>query len=317
MKTYFFVGKGGVGKTSISSAYAVGLAKKRIKTLIVSLDPAHNLGDALNMDVFGKIVKVSDFLDATEVNIDKKIVDYLSLMSEKMKNTYRYLSVLNIDRYFDILKNSPGIEEYVTLEAIKEFLQLDYDAIVFDTPPTGITLRVFAMPRISVIWTNSLIEMRRRILTKRQMVENVKGPIKDVINGEEVKIPSNEKEDPVMQELFSYKSDMIKLTERFSSLDNYVSIVTMAEELAFEESKRIRGALRENNIRLSSIYLNKYLEIENPPPELLGKIEEQKRVLEEMKKEFSNIEIKKIPLLRSSPRGIEALYQLYQNYISN
>ncbi|BAL80711.1 ArsA family ATPase [Caldisericum exile] len=315
MQTFFFIGKGGVGKTTISASFASGLAKKGLKTLIVSLDPAHNLGDALNKDVFGKVVKISDNLDATEVDIDRAIVEYLTEMSKKMKNTYKYLSVLNIDRYFDVLRNSPGIEEYVTLEAIRKFLETDYSAIVFDTPPTGITLRVFAMPRISVVWTNSLIDMRRRILSKRQMVENIKGPISDVLDGEEVKIPSKESEDPVMQELFTYKKDMVNLMERFSSEENYVSVVTMAEELAFAESKRIRDALRENNIKLRRIYLNKYLEIENPPRELLGKIEEQKRVVEKMRKEFNEVEIREVPLLTESPRGIEALISIYEKYL--
>jgi len=316
MQTYFFIGKGGVGKTTVSASFAVGLASKGVKTLIVSLDPAHNLGDALNENVFGRIVKVSDNLDATEVDIDRLIADYLNEMAKKMKNTYRYLSVLNIDRYFDILKNSPGIEEYATLEAIRNFLSTDYAAIVFDTPPTGITLRVFSMPRISVVWTNSLIDMRRRILSKRSMVENVKGPIEDTVDGVTVKVPSKEDEDPVMQELFNYKKDMISLMERFSSPENFVSVVTMAEDLAFAESKRIRDALRENNIKLRRIYLNKFLDIENPPKELLGKIEEQKRVINEMKKEFTEVEIKEIPLLTQSPKGVKALLEVYEKYIS-
>lgn len=315
MKTYFFIGKGGVGKTTISAAYALGLAKNGVKALVVSLDPAHNLGDALDKDVFGKIVKITENLEATEVDVEKLIVEYLSEMSKKMKNTYKYLSVLNIDRYFDVLKNSPGIEEYVTLEAIRKYLDMDYGAVVFDTPPTGITLRVFAMPRISTIWTNSLIDIRRKILAKRQMVENVKGPIKDVIDGEEVKIPSKEEEDPVMKELFEYKKDMIKLMERFSCSDNFVSVVTMAEELAFAETKRIRDSLRENNIKLRSIFLNKYLEIGKPPIELMGKIDEQKRVVDKMRDEFSEVKIKEIPLLRESPRGVDALLSIYEKHL--
>lgn len=315
MQTYFFIGKGGVGKTTISASYAVGLADEGYKTLIISIDPAHNLGDALNKDVFGKIVNVDKNLDATEVDIDKMIINYLDEMSKKMKNTYKYLSVLNIDRYFDILKNSPGIEEYVTLEAIKRFINTDYSCVVFDTPPTGITLRVFAMPRISTVWTNSLIQMRRKILSRREMVENVKGPIEDEINGEIVKIPSKEEEDPVMRELFAYKKDMVNLMEMFSSNNNFVSVVTMAEELAFAETKRIRDALRENNIKLRRIYLNKYLYIENPPEQLLGKIEEQRRVVEKMRNEFTEIEVKQVPLISESPRGINQLKEIYRKYI--
>jgi len=315
MKTYFFIGKGGVGKTTVASSFAVGKSFKKNKTLVVSLDPAHNLGDALNKNVFGQITKVSDYLDAIEVDIDEMINNYLKEMSEKMKNTYRYLTVLNIDRYFDILRNSPGIEEYATLEAIKHYLTLPYDIIVFDTPPTGITLRVFSMPRISIMWTNSLIDMRRRILSRRKMVENVKGPIEEEIDGEKVRVPTEESEDPVMRELFAYKSDMQALMSWFSSEENAVNIVTMAETLAFAESKRIMEALRLNNMKLRRIYLNKYLVFENVPEELAGKVEEQEKVIEEMKREFRDVEIKKIPFVRVSPQGVDALYSLYKDYV--
>ena len=315
MQTHFFIGKGGVGKTTIAAAFAVGLASERVNTLIVSLDPAHNLGDALNKDVFGKIVKIDDFLNATEIDTDRLIERYLTETSNKLKNTYKYLSVMNIDRYFDILKNSPGIEEYAILQAIEDLFKTDYEAIVFDTPPTGITLRVFAMPRISVVWTNSLIDMRRRILSKRKMVANVKGPIVDEIDGEKVEIPTEEETDPVMQELFEYKKDMISLIEKFSSDKNFVNVVTMAEELAFSESKRINDALKENNMKLRKIYLNKYLKLAEVPDELKGKIDEQERVLERMRVEFKGIDIREVPLLRESPQGSSALIEIYKEYM--
>ena len=315
MQTHFFIGKGGVGKTTIASAFAVGLASKNVKTLVVSLDPAHNLGDALNKNIFGKIIKIDVFLDAYEIDTDKLIVEYLSGTSNRLKNTYKYLTVMNIDRYFDILKNSPGIEEYAILQAIEDLFKTDYDAIVFDTPPTGITLRVFAMPRISIVWTNSLIKMRKGILSKRKMVANVRGPIVDEIDGEKVEIPTEEEMDPVMQELFDYKKDMIALIEKFSSANNFVNVVTMAEELAFSESKRIADALRENNMKLRRIYLNKYLKLSKVPEELTGKVEEQERVLKRMREEFTGIDIREVPLLRESPRGSAALIEIYQQYL--
>lgn len=315
MQTHFFIGKGGVGKTTLAAAFAVGLASEHVNTLIVSLDPAHNLGDALKRDVFGKIVKIDDFLNATEIDTDRLIERYLTETSNKLKNTYKYLSVMNIDRYFDILKNSPGIEEYAILQAIEDLFKTDYEAIVFDTPPTGITLRVFSMPRISVVWTNSLIDMRRRILSKRKMVANVKGPIVDEIEGEKVEIPTEEETDPVMQELFAYKKDMIELIEKFSSENNFVNVVTMAEELAFSESKRINDALKENNMKLRKIYLNKYLKLAEVPEELKGKVDEQERVVKRMGVEFKGIDIREVPLLRESPQGSSALMDIYKEYM--
>lgn len=313
---YFFLGKGGVGKTTISSAWAAGLAKIGRKTLLVSLDPAHTLSDALKVGVTGRIKRISDSLDATEIDIDQMIQDYLQDVSTTMKSTYRYLSTLNIDRYFNILKNSPGVEEYAILEGIKEFVSKDeYDIIVFDTPPAGMMVRVLGMPRVSLVWTESLIAMRRKILSRRRMIENVQGRFEADVGGEKVVLTSEEKEDPVMQELVSYKNEMEALRNLFSSQSCKVSIVTMAEELALSETERIIGALKEFYIPVEKVYLNKYMRIENPPEEIIGKIEEQGSVVMRMKEELKGIDIIEIPMLRSSPRGVEVLLALYRDYL--
>jgi arsenite-transporting ATPase len=316
MQTFFFLGKGGVGKTTLSAAFASGISNEGKRTLVVSLDPAHNLGDAFAEEIPCKIKHLSKTLDAIEVDVDRMILEYLNELSSKLKHTYRYLSVMNIDRYFDILKNSPGIEEYATMEAIKKFVAIkDCDAVVFDTPPTGMTIRVLAMPRVSLVWTEQLVKMRKRILSTRGMVENVQGKFEAEVDGEKVVLSSSEKEDPIMQELLSYREELRALRDMFSSEYSYINIVTMAEDLALFETKRIIESLGEFKIKVRTIYLNKFYEIENPPPEISGKIKEQERVTEKMKDHFKDIEIREVPMLRESPRGIPQLLDLYEKFI--
>jgi len=316
LKTYFFLGKGGVGKTTASAAWSVGLAQSGLKTLVASIDPAHNLGDAFAVRIGDRIMHVGDNLDAVEVNIEDMIRVYLDDLSAKMKNTYKYLSAMNIDGYFDILKNSPGIEEYATMEAIKKFVALKgYDAVVFDTPPTGMTIRVLAMPRVSLLWTDQLVKMRKRILSTRGMVENVQGKFEAEIDGERVVLSSSEKEDPIMQELVSYREELRALRDMFSSEQSYVNIVTMAEDLALFETKRIIESLGTFKIRVRTIFLNKFYAMANPPEEIKGKMEEQEGVIKRMKAEIRGIEVKDIPLLRKSPRGIDELLHVYLKYL--
>ena len=316
MKTYFFLGKGGVGKTTASAAWSVGLAHSGMKTLVASIDPAHNLGDAFAIRLGDRITHVGDNLDAVEVNIEDMIRAYLDELSVKMKHTYSYMSAMNIDGYFDILKNSPGIEEYATMEAIKKFVALtEYGVVVFDTPPTGMTIRVLAMPRVSLLWTEQLIKMRKRILATRGMVENVQGKFEAEVDGEKVVLSSSEKEDPIMQELVSYREELQALKDMFSSDQSYVDIVTMAEDLALSETKRIIESLGKFKIRVRAIYLNKFFAMANPPEEIQGKMEEQERVVGRMKAEIRGIEVKNIPLLRKSPRGINELLDVYSKYL--
>jgi arsenite-transporting ATPase len=316
LKTYFFLGKGGVGKTTASAAWSVGLAHSGLKTLVASIDPAHNLGDALAVRLGDRITHVAENLDAAEVNIDDMIRAYLDELSAKMKHTYQYMSAMNIDGYFDILKSSPGIEEYATMEAIKKFVALkEYDVVVFDTPPTGMTIRVLAMPRVSLLWTDQLVKMRKRILSTRGMVENVQGKFEAEVNGERVVLSSDEKEDAIMQELVSYREELRALRDMFSSDQSCVNIVTMAEDLALLETKRIIESLSKFKIRVRTIYLNKFFAMVNPPDEIRGKMEEQERVVTRMKAEIQGIEVKNIPLLRQSPKGIDELSDVYAKYL--
>lgn len=318
MEIYFFLGKGGVGKTTISASFATGKSKyeKNKNVLVASLDPAHNLGDAFDIELSNKIKKLTDNLYAVEVDLEKMIKEYLDDLSRNLKNTYRYLTSFNLDRYFDILRYSPGIEEYAVLEAIKNFLNSkDYNILVFDTPPTGITTRVLALPKLTLLWSKRLMNIRRKILDRRKMVENVKGKVEAVLEDETITLTSEEKEDQIMIELMKYEKEMTNLMNLFSSDSTNINVVTMPEDLALFETKRIIEGLSEFNIKVKNIYLNKYLICENPPEVIKGKIEEQEKVIERMRVEIKGIKVKEIPLLSKSPRGIEELLKFYDNYI--
>jgi len=318
MDIYFFLGKGGVGKTTISASFSVGISNynKNKKFLIASLDPAHNLGDAFDIELSNKIKKITDNLFATEVDLEKMIKEYLNDLATNLKNTYRYLSSFNLDRYFDILRYSPGIEEYAVLESIKKFLNSEnYDGLIFDTPPTGITTRVLALPRLTLLWSKRLMNIRKRILDRRKMVENVKGKSEAVLEDEVITLTSDEKKDQIMIELVKYSKEMEELMKIFQSDATKINIVTMPEDLALFETKRIIESLNNFNIKVNNIYLNKYLICENPPEVIKGKISEQDRVIGRMKEEIKNINIKDIPLLSQSPRGIEELLKFYDNYL--
>jgi arsenite-transporting ATPase len=317
MNVYFFLGKGGVGKTTTSAAFGTGLSRNGHKVIVVSIDPAHNLGDAFATTLSDKVLKIDENLYATEVDIERMTREYLDNLSKEMQHTYRYLTAMNLDKYFNILKLSPGIEEYATLESIRKYIgSNDYDTVIFDTPPTGITLRVLAMPRLSVLWAERLIAMRKAILSRRKMIENVKGKFEAEIEREKISLTSDEKEDDIMQELVKYRWEMIGLNKLFSSTSCEVHIVTMAEDLALLETERILKSLSTFGLTAKTIYLNKFMKIENPPEEIAGKIDEQEHVFTEMREKFKHLSIREIPLLKASPRGLKDLLSLYESYIA-
>ena len=309
-RVLFFIGKGGVGKTTGSAAVSVVLSKKGYKTLIVSIDPAHNFGDVIEVKLNDKPKQIAENLYAMELDMEKLIKAYLKHLEENLKHMYRYLTVINLEKYFEVLSFSPGIEEYATLEAIREILQRgdEWDVIVFDTPPTGLTLRVLALPEIALIWTKKLIEIRKKILEKRRAIENIQGERKFVIEGEEYKLPSREEEDPVMKELKQYKAEITFVRNVITNPKKSSTIAVMNPEmLPLYETERAYEALRKFKIPFNLMVVNKVIELEEGVPRIRVKMETQRKVLEEIGKKFKGIDIVTVPMFEEEPRGLKWL----------
>ncbi|WP_297465687.1 ArsA family ATPase [Thermococcus sp.] len=312
-RVVFVLGKGGVGKTTTSASISVALAERGYKTLVVSLDPAHNLGDVFRTKLGDKPKKILENLYASELDMEKLIRGYLEHLEKTLKHTYRYLTVINLEKYFEVLKYSPGIEEYATLEAIREILEDgdEWDVIVFDTPPTGLTLRVLALPKISLIWTDKLIEIRRKILEKRAAVSNIKGPLRFRVGDEEVELPTEEEKDEVMKELKRYRKE-IEFVERVITDPEKTSVIAVMnpEALPLYETIRIRDTLKRFRIPFRLIVINKVIEVSAEVPELKIRLRAQMEVLKRLKEEFPGLDVVKIPMFAEEPRGIEWLRRI-------
>lgn len=157
MHYYFFHGKGGVGKTTISSAFAVKLALEGKKTLIVSTDPASNLSDVFEQNI-GSIEKKIDAIDnlyAVEMDSEAEILKYKQRV---MGDSERLLPQEVIDSIEEEFK-SPCISEIAFFNSFTEFfLKQDYENIIFDTAPSAHTLRLLELP---MEWTTYIDEVKK------------------------------------------------------------------------------------------------------------------------------------------------------------
>lgn len=251
--TAFFLGKGGVGKTTLSSAFALTLARSGHRVLTASLDPAHNLGDALNITLSGEPKNVEPGLDALEVNLPYWVDKYLKDSREQLKANYAYNSTLNLDSFFDILKYSPGTEEYAVLWAIEDVhcrLAPLYDFVVFDTPPTALSIRFLSLPAISGLWVKELIKLRERILHDRQTITrlNPASPVAESCVDKE--------DDKVYGKLGNIQQRLAALNTLFSK-ESFLSIIVNPDELSVFEAIRIKNDLTRLGIPLSALCLNK------------------------------------------------------------
>jgi len=245
-KIQFFVGKGGVGKSTVSSLTAIELSKNK-SVLLVSLDPAHNLSDIFQTPLSTKPKNIIPNLSVLEINISEKIKKYLSEVKNDLIKSNTYLSAFNLLDEFKILKDSPGIEEYGILIAFQDINNKysDKDIIIFDMPPTALALRFFKLPSISLVWINKLISLRTKIKEKKEIVSKIKFGTTEIEN------------DKILLKLNKQQEDYIKTEEIFKSKNTKINLVINTDILSQTEAESIIEKLNEVNISIENLIVNK------------------------------------------------------------
>ena len=145
------IGKGGVGKTTVSSALALHLAAKhpRAKILLLSTDPAHSLSDILQTRLGDRPtkLKVRGSLHARQLNAEAAVAEFLGAQREGILQILESGSLFTREELEPLLDSAlPGMAEVAALLAIHDLLESDYDAVILDTAPMGHTLRLFELP---------------------------------------------------------------------------------------------------------------------------------------------------------------------------
>ncbi len=152
-RTVFFAGKGGVGKTVASCITAVWLASQGHKTLLLTTDPAAHLADVLDTPVGDEVMEVSGLPNLWAVNIDPKAAaeTYKTRILNDARQRGRPDSAIKV---MEEELNSPCTEEMAAFDKFVEYASQDeWDVVVFDTAPTGHTLRLLELP---VDWSKQI-----------------------------------------------------------------------------------------------------------------------------------------------------------------
>ncbi len=304
MKILFFTGKGGVGKSTMAAASAWQLSR-RARVLIVSLDPAHNLGDIFGVPVGNGKKRFSATLFLKEVNLQKLSRDYLEQETRVLSNTYGYLKTLNLDTYFSVLKYSPGIEEYALLTSIEKTIrdETEFDYIIFDTPPTGLTLRFLALPKVTITWIDRLTQIRRQILEKRYTIHRIRG----TLSSEETILDYKEADDDILKRLTKLSNNYHALDKALRGDACHVVLVFNPDILSLRESQRLVEGLHELGLPLRLLINNKVTE-ENR--EMAVHVEDR------MKKTAGDVPLERIELSKTLLDGKKGtLYDIQQRVI--
>lgn len=179
----FFGGKGGVGKTSCSTSYALSKSNTD-KVLLVSTDPAHSISDLFNIQIKNDITMIQNNLFGLEIDAEKESQSYINKIRNNLHTIISPIIMEEINRQLDAASVSPGTHESALFDKMIDIIinnQNDYDYIIFDTAPTGHTLRLLSLPEILGAWIDSLIQKRKKVLTLKDMIRKNKNESDPVI----------------------------------------------------------------------------------------------------------------------------------------
>lgn len=292
----FFGGKGGVGKTTCSSAFAKACAASGKKTLLVSTDPAHSTSDIFEKKIGDKIVNLEENIDAIEINADAESKLYMDRVRANLKNVVSPVIIKEIDRQIDAAAISPGTEEAALFDKMTEIIleQAEkYDKIVFDTAPTGHTVRLMSLPELLGAWLKLLIQKRRKALGLMQLSEYNGKKDKDAVEA-----------DPVVK-ILKKRLDNTEAVRKILIDEKKLSFIFVlnAEKLPIDETKKAIAVLQKYGIHVNNFIVNRILP-ENPSEEFWKhKKELEKTYLKEIDETFKGKNIVKLPLLQNDMKS--------------
>lgn len=293
MRVIVYTGKGGVGKTSVAAATALRSARLGHRTIVMSTDSAHSLGDSFERELGPTIVSIEPNLDALEV-------DVLYELENRWKEIEKYISDFLIALGLDDINAKemviwPGMELMSALFYIWDFAMNDtYDVIILDTAPTAETLRLLSFPEISDWYIDKLYRLFNRVVKLARMT---------VGHFMETPLPTDE----FMRDLDHIKERM--KTVRSLLIDPEVTSVRLVvnpEKMVINETKRAFTYLCLYNLTVESLVINRLVP-DDAGDYFREKLEEQRRYMEVIEEAFSPLIMFKAWQFSTELVGIESL----------
>jgi arsenite-transporting ATPase len=329
---YMLGGKGGVGKTSCSAALAVRFASPRggsKATLVVSTDPAHSLSDAFDQDLSGgKPVRIEGSVHGAGAADDDEPLPLwgMQIDLEGAKRELRgaleaggakgfndFLDSLGLGAIAAQLKDlelgelmdtpPPGVDEAVAIARVVQLLKAPeyarFERVVFDTAPTGHTLRLLTLPDFVDASVGKIIRLRARLTAAADAVRSI-------VTGGKAPAP-----DPAVQKLDALRAEMDAARALFRDRRaTEFLIVTIPTVMAAAESARLAAALRREGVPLRAVVVNQVLPAGAGDAYLQRRRADQRRALERIAADadgLGSLDVVEAPLLDLEVRGVAAL----------
>ncbi|WP_343349027.1 TRC40/GET3/ArsA family transport-energizing ATPase [Terrisporobacter petrolearius] len=272
----FFSGKGGVGKTSMACTTGVYNADKNLKTLIVTTDPAANLSDVFEQEIGHKITQINNIenLYAMEIDPDEATNEYKENLLAPMREIFDEEMIKIADEQL----SGPCTEEMASFDRFIDFMEIDeYDVIIFDTAPTGHTIRLLELP---IDWSKHIEE------SAQGSGQTCMGPVSMIQD-------SKDKFDRAIAKL------------RDTSQTDFI-FVMQPEQTSLDETLRASNELKELGISTTKVIINGFIpKDEAIIPFFKSRYEMQQSYLEKARKIFKDLPIDTMELFDSELKGVD------------
>lgn len=303
----FVGGKGGVGKTSLASAIALARARQGGRVLVVSTDPAHNLGHLWEREVGDEPVRLTTtaegVLDGMEIDPERTIERHLAAVEQTMVRLLPERQHAQAREHLARARHAPGSHESAVLERIAEAAELgerEYDLVVFDTAPSGHTLRLLALPGQLAGWTETLLRNRDR---SERFSAAMRG-----LTGKADAVSSSEAE--LRRTLQRRRERFSRLQEAITDADSCAFVVVFtAEALPVAETLEVVEALRAMHVHVAALIANR--RSPSDAGELLrARREVEDRHLAGVHSAVPGTPVVEVPLIAGELTGAQALGRL-------
>jgi arsenite-transporting ATPase len=293
----FFGGKGGVGKTTCASAMALAAAKQGKRVLLVSTDPAHSTSDIFERPFSKEETEIYPRLVGIEVDADFEARRYIDTVKGQIAKLFSPAILKEAQRQIELVSTMPGVEEVALFDRMGELMvtRVDaYDLVIFDTAPTGHTMRLLRMPELMGSWIEALSKRRRNLISLNANIDKARSD-----------------PDPILATLERRKEKLEHVRARLMQ-HNFTGfvLVLVPERLPIEESARAADTLQEANVNVCGILVNRVL-----PGNLQGDFykarrQQEQKYCDEIQRRFAKYPVHWIPQFETDVYGLKNLERL-------
>jgi arsenite/tail-anchored protein-transporting ATPase len=237
----FFGGKGGVGKTTCASAMALAASRLGKRVLLVSTDPAHSTSDIFERRIGPEPQPITGSLYAMEIDAASESQRYVAEVKSHIAQLFGHEILKEANRQIDLAATMPGAEEVALFDRMGALIRGEderFELVIFDTAPTGHTLRLIRMPELMEAWIRALSRSRRAMLGVEQ----------------------DDRTDPIMVTLTERLERLRLLRARLvSGRTTGFVLVLIPERLPIEETSRAIAQLDDVGVKVGALIVNRVL----------------------------------------------------------